>query len=1434
LKFVATLRNGYDVRVVWHRLGDDPPTLAHRADSPFRRTPMRRFTLPRILTALTPMAAVLASAPATMANPIPLTAVDTAYTQDFNGLANSGTPSTTSPVPTGWLFLETGSNANATYSAGTGSSTTGDTFSFGAASATDRAFGGLASNNLQSIIGAPFLNDTATTIHSVTISFYAEMWRRGQTGTAPDRMEFRYRENGSGLAIDGDPWSEITTPLNATTPRFPTTGTTFDGNDAQNRALVTHTITGLDLAPGETFWVRWNDVNVSGNDDGLAIDDFSIVPNAAHAPATEILKEISVVGGGLATTGAMVEVALYIENLSNSIDIQNLLVTDVVPGSLTFVPEGFELDLNATVTALTPDNDGDAGTVTGANVVVAIPSLPAGQAALVTYRARLGTINANGTIAVPTTFGFATNVADVPRAYTGHRSVSLPVVATGLVQVDIFFDTNNNGTRDEGEEGLEGWDVLMSEGEAQTTGPTGSITSGRLLPGNIDILIDAPTAQGTWNYNEFASTTVTANQTAVVLVPVTCSCNDNNVCTQTDRCDKGSCFFENPVACADDGNPCTDSACDPTEGCRTTFNTNTCDDTNLTTRGDRCDGAGTCVGTPYVCQPGPCQVSSTHNGQGCDVVLEAAGTECSDGNNTTRNDACSNEGSCVGEPYSCPPSDSPCVRVIQDGVGCGFEPINPGGECNDGNTATRNDVCDDNGACAGQPYECPASTSPCITNVPNGVDCTATPTNLGGQCNDNSDATGNDVCLANGTCAGTPIVCDPSTNPCMANVPNGTTCVMRPTNLGGQCSDNNTTTRNDACNSNGQCAGETYECPASTNPCITNVPNGVDCTATPTNLGDQCNDNSDATGNDVCLASGTCAGTPIVCDPSTNPCMANVPNGTTCVMRPTNLGGSCTDNSTTTRNDTCNSNGQCVGEAYECPASTNPCIANIPNGVDCTATPTNLGGQCNDNSDATGNDICQANGTCAGTPIVCDPSTNPCMANVPNGTTCVMRPTNLGGSCTDNSTSTRNDTCNSNGQCVGETYECPASPDPCIANVPNGIDCTATPTNLGGTCNDNSDATANDVCTANGTCAGAPIVCTPSTDPCQANVPNGEGCVLRPTNLGGTCNDNSTTTRNDVCNSNGQCAGEAYECPASTNPCLTNVPNGVDCTATPINVGGVCDDGAAGTKDDVCTNEGTCAGTAYTCETGPCIESATPNGTDCDVVFKAEATPCDDAQTGTRNDACNASGACIGESYTCEPSQCEATSVPNGTDCDVTFKGDDVGCDDGNSCTSNDLCNGVGRCTGTPVECGDGEVCGTTGACAATHCEACGDDGTCGSESACLEVGPDNSRCLLACTTDEDCADGQVCREHATGGLRCFDTEGPCVAPSEPNPDVDPVEPTPDQDPEPVEPNPEAVAEGETITSGGGGCTQGAPTASALWLLALMGVVVGWRRRARN
>jgi hypothetical protein len=113
-----------------------------------------------------------------MAQSVSLTTIGTPYTQDFNTLASSLTSST---VPAGWVFSESGTGANLVYTAGTGSSGTGDTYSFGTTSA-DRAFGGLQSGALIPTLGAGFTNNTGAwarlAASTVSISSTASTRRR--------------------------------------------------------------------------------------------------------------------------------------------------------------------------------------------------------------------------------------------------------------------------------------------------------------------------------------------------------------------------------------------------------------------------------------------------------------------------------------------------------------------------------------------------------------------------------------------------------------------------------------------------------------------------------------------------------------------------------------------------------------------------------------------------------------------------------------------------------------------------------------------------------------------------------------------------------------------------------------------------------------------------------------------------------------------------------------------------------------------------------------------------------------------------------------------------------------------------------------------------------------------------------------------------------
>jgi hypothetical protein len=152
---------------------------------------------------------------------VSLTTLGTAYTQDFNTLANTGTANNL--TINGWYLNEAGTSAsnNGLYAAGTGSSTTGDTYSFGAAASTERAFGGLLSGTLNPTIGASFTNNTGSTVTALDVSYAGEMWRAGVTNrNAADRLDFQLSTDATSLTTG--------------------TWTDYDSLDFNSRILIQH------------------------------------------------------------------------------------------------------------------------------------------------------------------------------------------------------------------------------------------------------------------------------------------------------------------------------------------------------------------------------------------------------------------------------------------------------------------------------------------------------------------------------------------------------------------------------------------------------------------------------------------------------------------------------------------------------------------------------------------------------------------------------------------------------------------------------------------------------------------------------------------------------------------------------------------------------------------------------------------------------------------------------------------------------------------------------------------------------------------------------------------------------------------------------------------------------------------------------------------
>jgi len=198
---------------------------------------------------------------------ISLTSISQVINENFNTLSVSGTAQ--SALPNGWWIAETGSSGNSTYRAGDGSTNTGDTYSFGTSTNSERAFGSIASGSVTSNFGVRIVNNTSSAITQFSYDLFMEQWRCGGR-TDKDSLYFSYGINVGATSVynrvaSNDLISKTTVAA----------GTALDGNVSANRQYYTFSISNINWAVGDTLFIRWSDPNVGGNDDGLSIDDFN-------------------------------------------------------------------------------------------------------------------------------------------------------------------------------------------------------------------------------------------------------------------------------------------------------------------------------------------------------------------------------------------------------------------------------------------------------------------------------------------------------------------------------------------------------------------------------------------------------------------------------------------------------------------------------------------------------------------------------------------------------------------------------------------------------------------------------------------------------------------------------------------------------------------------------------------------------------------------------------------------------------------------------------------------------------------------------------------------------------------------------------------------------------------------------------------------------
>lgn len=259
-----------------------------------------------------------------------------AVAQNFDALSNVGV---STAMGTGWGYTETGINANSSYTANDGTSTTGDTYSWGPNSSTDRALGTLNDGNLNDLFGAKIINTSGATTTSLLIKYTGEQWRLG-TAARLDKLDFQYSTDATSLTTGT--WTNFDA-LDFTAPNTTSSIGALDGNANSNRTLISASITGLAIANYGTIWIRWVDYDATGDDDALGVDEFSFMgfSNTCTTGNTTIntgnLNNLNIVVNGTLQGNTTVNGTLNFEsNTALNLNASTLTLNGVINGTTKF------------------------------------------------------------------------------------------------------------------------------------------------------------------------------------------------------------------------------------------------------------------------------------------------------------------------------------------------------------------------------------------------------------------------------------------------------------------------------------------------------------------------------------------------------------------------------------------------------------------------------------------------------------------------------------------------------------------------------------------------------------------------------------------------------------------------------------------------------------------------------------------------------------------------------------------------------------------------------------------------------------------------------------------------------------------------------------------------------------------------------------------
>ena len=223
--------------------------------------------------------------------------VGSPYTQNFNGLSEVTTWTNDSTLP-GWFAATTSTSSITAIGSNTGSTTTGGLYSFGVAGTnalTERSLGFAPSNAFTGAsgsgigaLGLSFSHTAPTALTSFTLTYDGEQWRKELTVAHSLTVQYQITSSAITTAnlVAAAGWITAGSGLTFNSPVITSGAAALDGNKSANRSAgLTATVSSISWASTQNLWVRFVDLNDSGNDQFQAIDNltFSAVPEPSSA-----------------------------------------------------------------------------------------------------------------------------------------------------------------------------------------------------------------------------------------------------------------------------------------------------------------------------------------------------------------------------------------------------------------------------------------------------------------------------------------------------------------------------------------------------------------------------------------------------------------------------------------------------------------------------------------------------------------------------------------------------------------------------------------------------------------------------------------------------------------------------------------------------------------------------------------------------------------------------------------------------------------------------------------------------------------------------------------------------------------------------------------------------------------------------------------------